>query len=218
MAGTKESVLERVIREAENSPHPSLYPKEEAIAYEGPWFDIGRRAVEILTEPKEIKDFMEKYVQHICDEHGLDTETAKKSARDVVGYCTGYVDDEQANRWLRALPSISHPIMGRERPFKGGRGDFYIVGQSEDMDIRSFLKRRILEISGPVFEVLNKGELVIGRDNPSYFAIGLRLKPETLDSTNAYMFLAGITGGLPLGMKDELGKTCKLSLESLSTK
>ena len=147
----KESILEKVLHEVPSSPHPSPFPKEELPFFEGPWFDIGRRAIEILEDINKIKDFMDQYILYIQDKYGLKRESAEQSAKDCVGYCTGYVDDKKANKWFDALSDISHPIMGRERPFKVGDnvGFYYVIGKSNDKEIREYLTRNLtVELSG----------------------------------------------------------------------
>lgn len=222
MIKPKESILERVIKEVPNSPHPSPFPIQETPFFEGPWFDIGRRAVEILEDTNEIREFMDKYIQHIHTNCGLSLDEAEKSAKNVVGYCTGYVDDTQSNKWFDALPDINHPLMGRERPFKGGDNvEMYcIIGKSNDEEIKRYLTRALAEdLTKFGFQVLDEGNPIQGRDNQDYFAF--RIKPTNtsfLGDTGAYMFLAGYIQGVPYHMKEEIGKYCKLGLEKVNKK
>ena len=220
MVEAKESILEKVIKEVPNSPHPSPFPIKETPFFEGTWFDIGRRAVEILKDICEIKEFMDKYTQYIHTNYKLSLDEAEKSAKKVVGYCTGYVDDTQANKWFNALPDINHPITGRERPFKGGDNVeiYHIIGKSDDEEIKSYLTRALTEdITGLGFQVLDRSNPIQGRDNQDYFAF--RIKPKntnSLGNTGAYMFLMGYIQGIQSRMKGEIGKSCKLGLEKVN--
>src|SRR3989344_5258542 len=93
------SLLARIRREASATPHSSPFPAEENGWMAAPYADIGRRAVEALEESCEIVEFMNEYTLHIAKQYSIEADAAKRAASEVVGYCTGYVDDAQANRW-----------------------------------------------------------------------------------------------------------------------
>ncbi|MBI5066459.1 hypothetical protein HZA97_09580 [Candidatus Woesearchaeota archaeon] len=216
----KESVLERVIKETKNSKHPSPFQIKDIIpSFDGPWFDVGRRAIQILEEKEEIKEFTKKYIDYIHQNYKLSTEEAEKSAKEILGYCTGYVDDAQANKWFNALPDITHPITGRERPFRGAdKTDlYYVVGKSNDEKVKKYITKAFAEeLPESWYKVLDKKTTVQGRDNKEYFAI--RIKPLNNNSMQTHMFLTGFMYGLTSRVEEELGKPCKLSLEMIKRK
>lgn len=216
---TKESILERVLREVPNSPHPSPFQVKDVLpSFDGPWFDVGRRAIQILEEKEEIKEFTERYVDYIHQKYKLSKEEAEKSAKEILGYCTGYVDDAQANKWFNALEDITHPVTGRERPFRGAdkTDTYYIVGKSNDKQVRNYITKALSEeLPKKAYKVLDKNAAVQGRDNTEYFAI--RIKP-AYPSMQTHMFLTGFMHGINSRMETEIGKTCKLSLEMIKRK
>ncbi len=211
---TKESVLERVIKEVPNSPHPSPFQIKDIIpSFDGPWFDVGRRAIQIIEEKEEIKEFTKQYINHIHQEYKLSIDQAEKSAKEILGYCTGYVDDSQANKWFNTLEDITHPVTGRERPFKGANktDTYYVVGKSNDEQVRKYITKALSEeLPKKAYKVLDKDATVQGRDNEEYFAT--RIKP-LYPSMQTHMFLTGFVYGLNLRMEEEIKKTCKLSIE-----
>lgn len=214
-----ESVLERVIREAPNIPDPSPFDLRGSQFWEGPWFAIGKKAVLLITDPDEMKPFMQQFADYIQEKYKLSEEKAEKSAIDCIGYCTGYVGDKLANKWFRAVPEISHPIMGRERPFRGGDNVsmYCVMGQSDDDEVKSYLFRRLKEdIDDFGFEVID-GETIVSKDNPSYFAIRLMPKQSGwMKGSMAYIFMKGLVIGLESQIEKDLGKLCKLSLDTIS--
>jgi len=72
-------------------------------------------AVERLTDPTEMKQFYQEYVAYLR-QHG-DSEKVRANPESVanenIGYIVGYYDRETAERWMNTIPSVSHPIFGK---------------------------------------------------------------------------------------------------------
>ena len=70
-------------------------------------------AIDILKDPKEIKQFCNEYEEWMID-HG--DESIKGREREVtrsnIGYVLGYYDGETMKLWYSVLPDVSHPIFG----------------------------------------------------------------------------------------------------------
>lgn len=86
-------------------------------------------AVETLTDPTEIKQFYQEYVECLR-QHG-DSEKVRADpeavAKNNIGYIVGYYNKETADRWISAIPGVIHPIFGKnifsvspEDAFKAG--------------------------------------------------------------------------------------------------
>ena len=73
-------------------------------------------AVETLTDPKQMRQFYDEYVAHL-KQHG-DSDQVRQNPESVansnIGYIVGYYDKETADRWMQAIPSVSHPIFGKD--------------------------------------------------------------------------------------------------------
>lgn len=212
MRRTEDALLERMIRKAESTPHPSPFDRKVFPFYEGPWFNTARAAVESLQNPAEIREFMRRYAEHTQKTYGLSPEEAGRTTREAVGYCTGYVDDEQANIWFRSVLDICHPVMGRKRPFviDGELEAYYLIGRSEDDEVPQYVLRNLshnllgLEPTKP--------PIIRGKDNRSYFAI--RVLPSTgFTATQGYLFLRGFVEGISTRMREEIGKECNIVCE-----
>ena len=218
MGNSAETVFDRIIREAKGSPHPTSLDIEKTVYFEGPWFHIGRRAIEILRRPEEIRDFMKRYVDYISKEYDLERKAAEETAINIIGYSTGYLDDDDANIWFDALPDISHPITGRERPFMEGHDvdAYFIVGRSRDEEIRDYLRIRLpRELSSIGFRFVDKHP--IAREGSDYFAF--RVRPSgNGEGSVIYLFLFGYIKGLEDSMKGDLKKSCRLVLETVKRK
>ncbi|MBT7367135.1 hypothetical protein HN814_02915, partial [Candidatus Woesearchaeota archaeon] len=113
----KKNLLETIIEDIPNTKSTVFFPPNLNPHVNENYFDIARRAVEVIESPGEIQQFVKEFVQHIQIKYSLDEKIAKQEMNKTIGYCTGYVDDDQANIWFYALPDIKHPITGRERPF-----------------------------------------------------------------------------------------------------
>src|SRR3989344_3383164 len=76
-------------------------------------------AVETLTKPEEMRAFVKDCTEHYR-QHG-DTPEARQTSEAVVksniGYIVGYYDSETANRWMRTIDGVSHPVFGKNIPF-----------------------------------------------------------------------------------------------------
>ena len=87
-------------------------------------------AVEQLTDPTEMKQFYQEYVAHLR-QNGDSAEVRanpESVANSNIGYIVGYYDKETADRWMNTIPSVSHPIFGKnvfsvapEDAFKAGQ-------------------------------------------------------------------------------------------------
>ena len=73
-------------------------------------------AVETLTDPTEMKQFYSEYVAHL-KENG-DSEEVRQDPESVansnIGYIVRYYNRETADRWMNTIPSVSHPIFGKD--------------------------------------------------------------------------------------------------------
>ena len=213
----QESLLERIIREVPKSRHPSPFPKENLPVFSGPYFDIGRRAVEMLEDPTDIKEFMQQYTAHIQKKyHVQDRKKAEANAKDVVGYCTGYVDDRKANLWFDALPDITHPVTGRKRPFHVKADEFYVIATDISTKAIQYMKERFKELGSAyrVTQLEQKG------DN-AYIVFKLGLNDKVMiacDPTMTYLFLKGFITGLTSIIQKDFGESCNLQLEMISKK
>jgi len=72
-------------------------------------------AIANLRDPVQIQQFYQEYVGHLESDPTL-TE-AEKVAQSNIGYAVGYYDQETSKRWLDALPSVAHPVFGRDLPY-----------------------------------------------------------------------------------------------------
>lgn len=224
MVLTNESILERVLKEIPNHPCKSMFI-EELPLFEGDWFHVGRTAVEILEESDEIRAFMVSYVDYIQKERDLDERgVAEKNAKDIVGYCTGYVDNVQANRWFDALPDIRHPIMGRERPFLTKEVDaFYIIATNITRKGIEYLNGRLSEISHTGLVSSFDIESADGQNqdgtgyDEDYATFKLTIRKDGLfnDYKSIYLVLNGFIMGVRSKMSEEIGESCKLYIETL---
>lgn len=215
-----KTVLERVIAtEMTLEEMPSVL---EMLSFEEPdtTFNIGIKAVKLLENPDEIKQFMDDYTAEIVRREKVSLQRAREVAEDIVGYCTGYVNDDRANKWFNALPTISHPVTGRERPFfKDKKVNYYVViGRTRDPEIIACLTRKLTEEFsmagvGPRFEVQTRE----GRDNKGYFGIELTAKENGIftQPKDVFLFLTGYVKGLNMRIQDEIGKTCPLVVETI---
>ena len=73
-------------------------------------------AVENLTDPTQMRQFYNEYVGYLR-QHG-NSEQIRQNPESVannnIGYIVGYYDKETADRWMKAIPSVSHPIFGKD--------------------------------------------------------------------------------------------------------
>lgn len=212
-------ILERVIKEVPNLDYHFMFLEEMNQFLASPYSKIGQRAVELLENSDEIKEFMKGYIDYISEEYKLDKKEAEHNAKAIVGYSTGFVSDEQANIWFNAIFDITHPVMGRERPFIRGKNAeaYYVIGESEDEEIRNFLKKSLCDALPKLgFNMLDKNNLRIGHDNPKYFSLGFYpLDDKIIGGEYSYLYLSGVIMGLNSFMNLEIGKSCKLCLEAV---
>jgi hypothetical protein len=209
---TLESLLQQMAREAKSTEHPSPVPMHKGPAYEGHWYGVGRRAVERLSGASDIATFMEEYSAHISSLTGASLAEARLAANRTVGYCTGYVDDEQANKWFEALPDISHPVMERERPFMehAERDSMYLVFDTTDPEVIGYLGRRLRET------LVNA--TITYAPTPDGKRGTLQMSPTSGrwgSAGDTFMYLAGLSQGFPDAMEQEIGKTCKIEMRRI---
>jgi len=91
----------------------------EKLQREEPERDVLFIAIGKLTDPKDITQFYQEYVEYLR-EKGADEETMNNPERVAdgnIGYAVGYYSSETAHRWMEVLKSVSHPIFGRNIPF-----------------------------------------------------------------------------------------------------
>ena len=95
-----------------------------------------------LTDPEEIRQFMIEYADWLRWMNGGD-EKGEETAWRNVGYLIGYFNAEVRQRWLDALPNLSHPVFGRDlnvspdEAFQAG----YRIGQMQRVQ-RTFQQRQ----------------------------------------------------------------------------
>lgn len=75
-------------------------------------------AIEQLTDPEEMRQFMAEYIGLLStsDDEGV-RENAAQVAGSNIGYVIGYYGKETSDRWLNTLEGLSHPIFGRNIPY-----------------------------------------------------------------------------------------------------
>ena len=71
-------------------------------------------AIEQLKKREEIQEFYKEYIQLLKDSEVKDPE---KIAQQNIGYIVGYYDKETADKWMKTLPNVSHPVFGKNIPF-----------------------------------------------------------------------------------------------------
>jgi hypothetical protein len=87
----------------------------ERLKAENPTRNICFTAVEQLTEETEMREFFAQYIEALAAAgHG------REVAAGNIGYVVGYYSPETAERWMRVIPEVSHPIFGRDIPWTAG--------------------------------------------------------------------------------------------------
>lgn len=71
-------------------------------------------AVEQLKDEAQIREFFQQYVEWLKSSVEQDPEAV---ARQNIGYVVGYYNKETADRWMKVLPDVSHPIFGKNIPW-----------------------------------------------------------------------------------------------------
>ena len=214
----KQSVLEKIVKQISNVPNPSPFDIPRLGCYQGSWFDLGRVAIQVLDDPEEIKEFLPEYINYIARESGESVEVSEQEARRHLGYCTGYVSDERANIWFKTLPDISHPIMGRQRPFKKGSvvGKYFLTVYTTEQEIKDYVQDFLSDmLNGESFDV----RCVSNEIDKDYATFCITADTKTLfgEPQNAYLFLTGIMQGFAFRIEDEFGKKCPILLDMLES-
>ncbi len=78
---------------------------------EKPNWDVTYTAIDQLEDEAQIQEFFLQYVGLLKSSVEEDPEAA---ALKNIGYAIGSFDRETADRWMRALPGISHPVVGKD--------------------------------------------------------------------------------------------------------
>jgi len=76
--------------------------------------DVAFTAIEELKDKAQIREFFQQYVELL---KGAVEEDPEAVARQNIGYIVGYYNKETVDRWMGALPDVSHPVFGRDIPF-----------------------------------------------------------------------------------------------------
>jgi hypothetical protein len=84
-------------------------------------------AIEELKTPEEIKEFYEEYVELLRTQGDTEyvRENPEKVADENIGYVLGYYNQQTAELWMETLPSVHHPIFGRNIPFSEPEKAYY---------------------------------------------------------------------------------------------
>lgn len=171
----------------------------------GTSYRLARDAVDRFKDRTEIQQFYDELVGFVKNEGNYDTvEGARRASDDIIGYCTGYLTADEQRIWFDTLPTISHPIYGRDPTFgvKSRVLEYQVVINKRDRKtVRAVfenLKYR-LDIPPailPTFSVYPLENMTEGE----YAAFGLKLKHPGLlkeeDATCLIMFLTGLLSGL----------------------
>ncbi len=222
----QQSILERIIGEVDNLEFRS--PFRDVVNLDNlpnGLLDIVQRAIELLDDSKDIQTFRDELVAYISSDARYKKEDAFQLANSSIGYATGYYDDMKANIWFDALSDISHPIMGRQRPFLAGKNPigFYLSVETDDSYLKAYLRKEFTNIGGeensffPEYTVtineLDAQDGISGR-------IIAHLSPKSRgylinNGGDHYMFLSGVCMGLELKTKEEIGKECRIKIDMI---
>ena len=94
---------------------------------EKPDRNVAFTAIEQLKDEAQMREFFEQYVESL---KGAVEEDPEAVARQNIGYIVGYYDKETADRWMKALPGVSHPVFGKDIPW-GDAKRAYEAGRSK---------------------------------------------------------------------------------------
>ncbi len=143
-------------------------------------YGLAREAVNKYTQPDEIEQFYSEMVELMRQEAHCDSaDTARKLTDELIGYCTSYADEEHQKTWFDALPTIKHPVYGRDPTFgiKGEIADYSISVKNADKEkiaaIYAELKEKLDTEPDmfPTFEVYQLEDLT-----GEYAVFGLKFK------------------------------------------
>jgi hypothetical protein len=104
-----------------------LHPKRHAVF----------TAIEELSTREEIRQFYEEYINYLKTEarEPQVRREAERVARENIGYILGYYDKNTADKWMKTLPEVYHPIFGRDI-FTVKPEDAFIRGQKYGEKLR----------------------------------------------------------------------------------
>lgn len=181
-------------------------------------YGLAREAVNRYTRRADIMRFYKELVEVVQNEMHCDNiETARRLTDDIVGYCTGYADDDHQRRWFGALPTIKHPIYGRD-PKMGIKGEVveYLihVRSNDERTVRAVFENLRSELDTephalPTFDVYALEDMT---GEYSVFGLMVRHKGiwEDADSSHIMLFLRGAIEGV----KISLDKNVEMTLEA----
>lgn len=72
------------------------------------------KAISTIKDKEKIQAYYMMYVNEL-------KKNGKKNAKSIanfnIGYILGYFNKPIADTWLKALPTVSHPVFGRKIPW-----------------------------------------------------------------------------------------------------
>ena len=107
------------MKNIEGGPGPRT-PKNllEKLQAEKPGRNVAFTAIEQLKDEAQMREFFQQYVESL---KGAVEEDPEAVARQNIGYIVGYYDRETADRWMKALPGVSHPVFGKDIPWNDAK-------------------------------------------------------------------------------------------------
>lgn len=91
-------------------------------------------AISDLKDESDLKKFFDQYVEWL---KGRVEESPESVALQNIGYAVGYYDQETADRWMKALPGVSHPIFGDNIPFDEPEAAYQAGREASGSDLSS---------------------------------------------------------------------------------
>lgn len=208
-----ESILERVQKDIGNlkcKPGPKrLCPDILQAYFVAGHLTILQRAVEMLSRKSQILTFMDEFTAYLGSKAGLAPDQARERANCLAGYATGYVGDRRANIWFDALPDISHPVTGRERPFRKD-----VIDAGYIVHVNANCGNEVIEDLNGIIQA-SKLELVSQSDKGISVAIMPAGTPSPQSNHSYYLLLKGFCMGYESRLRSELGKHIEVKLEAI---
>ena len=100
----------------------------EKLQAEKPGRNDAFTAIEQLKDEAQMREFFQQYVESL---KGAVEEDPEAVARQNIGYIVGYYDRETADRWMKALPGVSHPVFGKDIPWNDAKRAYETKGKEE---------------------------------------------------------------------------------------
>ena len=100
----------------EKFEHGSEAPKNllQELQAKNPDRNVAFTAIEEIKDPEQMKQFFQQYVAWLKE---ASQENPEDVAKQNIGYIVAYYDKETADRWMKVLLDVSHPVFGRDIPF-----------------------------------------------------------------------------------------------------